>query len=652
MDMSEYKQAFLFEAKEHIDSLNESLMQLEKTPDDVDTINKAFRSFHTLKGNAGAMGYIKYSELAHALEDVLSRIREHKLNISKNIMDLLFEGCDLLEEGLEKIEHNNPENISVENIIRELESMSKKEEAMTTTPVGQELALSESDKARIEELKRSNANIFRTIIVFEPGNQLRGAKSTLLLKNLRESSTIIKTTPEEEHIRAGKFETDIEVVLATNRNKGEMENIVNHISGLKHVFLLELEEAYEKPTETKHEEKELAKKAIADQHQNEFIKQIQSVRVDMQKLDRLVNLVGELLIGNIRLQDINKKQDFTNLKTIISGLDRLILELQGEVMEIRMVPIGDIFTKFLRMVRDLAGKEEKKVNMMIEGAEIKFDRTVLDELGDPLVHLLRNCVDHGIELPEKRIQLGKPEEGTIKLIARREKNNAVIQVIDDGAGIDPQTIKQLAINKGKITEAELAKMSDHELQMLIFKVGMSTNKIITEVSGRGVGMDVVMTKIRELGGLVALESEPGKGTAVTMQLPLTIAIISVLLVQAKDDIYAIPLNIIDQTVDIRQSDIKTIKGHELFLLRGQEIPLFWLRELVSSDNFVKPDRITVVVANKDSHSIGIAVDSIISQQQILIKSLQEIVKGVKGCSGATILGDGRVALILDISTLI
>ncbi|MFH0869536.1 MAG: chemotaxis protein CheA [archaeon] len=652
MDMSEYKQAFLFEAKEHIDSLNESLMLLEKAPDDTETINKAFRSFHTLKGNAGAMGYVKYSELAHALEDLLSRIRDHKLSISKNIMDLLFEGCDLLEEGLEEIKHDNPENINAENAIQELERILKKDEAVTTAPVGQELALSEPDKARIEELRKSNANIFRAIIVFEPGNQLRGAKSTLLLKNLRESSTIIKTTPEEDHIRTGKFETDIEVVLATNRNKEEMKNIVNHISGLKHVFMLELEEAYEKPAETKHEEKELAKKAITDQHQNELIKQIQSVRVDMQKLDRLVNLVGELLIGNIRLQDINKKQDYTNLKTTLSGLDRLILELQGEVMEIRMVPIGDIFTKFLRMVRDLAGKENKKISMAIEGAEIKFDRTVLDELGDPLVHLLRNCVDHGIELPEERIRLGKPEEGTINLIARREKNNAVIQIIDDGAGIDPQIIKQLAISKGKVSEMEAAKMSDHELQMLIFKADMSTNKIVTEVSGRGVGMDVVMTKTRELGGSVALESEPGKGTTVTMQLPLTIAIISVLLVKAKDDIYAIPLNLIDQTVDIHRSDIKTIRGHELFLLRGQEIPLFWLRELVGTGEFVKPDKITVVVVSKDSQRIGIAIDTIVSQQQILIKSLQEIVKGVRGCSGATILGDGRVALILDIATLI
>lgn len=651
MDISEYKDEFISEARDHLDILNDALLILEKDPDDMENINRIFRSFHTLKGNAAAMEFMRFSELAHALEDVMSKIRDKELEVSKNTMDMIFDGCDTLEQGLEDISNDKPENISIDGLISELkETLGAKEEAYIVN-IGEKAELTGEDNKKIQEWKNQNRKIFRLIIVFDKNNQLKTAKAMLILRNISAISTLIKTTPASEDIKAGKFDTEIELIAASELQKEEIEKIVNDISGLKHAFILGLDEVYNKPKETAHEEKELDKAAIANKHRTDVVKQIQSVKVDMKKLDKLMNLVGELLISNIRMQDCNKKKDYSALKIVLAEVDRLILELQEEVTEIRMVPIGNIFNRFPRMVRDLAEKEGKKINLIIEGQEIEFDRTVLDEIGDPLVHLLRNCVDHGIEKPEERIDVGKPEQGTVKLIAKREKNNAVIKVTDDGAGIDTKKVKEISIKKGIITEDEAAKMTDKEIQMLIFRAGFSTSEVITDVSGRGVGMDVVLNKIKELGGSLKLDSAAGKGTSVEMQLPLTLAIITAFLVKAGDNICAIPLTAVEETVDIKKEQIKTIQGNKVFILRESEVPLFWLHDIMGLKREEK-DILIVMIVNRSGEKIGIVVDSIIAQQQILIKGLQDIVKGTKGIAGATIMGDGTVALILDIETLL
>lgn len=651
MDISEYKDEFISEARDHLDILNDALLILEKDPDDMENINRIFRSFHTLKGNAAAMEFMRFSELAHALEDVMSKIRDKELEVSKNTMDMIFDGCDTLEQGLEDISNDKPENISIDGLISELkETLGAKEEAYIVN-IGEKAELTGEDNKKIQEWKNQNRKIFRLIIVFDKNNQLKTAKAMLILRNISAISALIKTTPASEDIKAGKFDTEIELIAASELQKEEIEKIVNDISGLKHAFILGLDEVYNKPKETAHEEKELDKAAIANKHRTDVVKQIQSVKVDMKKLDKLMNLVGELLISNIRMQDCNKKKDYSALKIVLAEVDRLILELQEEVTEIRMVPIGNIFNRFPRMVRDLAEKEGKKINLIIEGQEIEFDRTVLDEIGDPLVHLLRNCVDHGIEKPEERIDVGKPEQGTVKLIAKREKNNAVIKVTDDGAGIDTKKVKEISIKKGIITEDEAAKMTDKEIQMLIFRAGFSTSEVITDVSGRGVGMDVVLNKIKELGGSLKLDSAAGKGTSVEMQLPLTLAIITAFLVKASDNICAIPLTAVEETVDIKKEQIKTIQGNKVFILRESEVPLFWLHDIMGLKREEK-DVLIVMIVNRSGEKIGIVVDSIIAQQQILIKGLQDIVKGTKGIAGATIMGDGTVALILDIETLL
>ncbi len=536
-DMQSYKETFISEARDHLDTLNEGLLELEKGTDD-DTVNRLFRAFHTLKGNSAAMGFMNFSELAHSLEDVLGKIREKELKIDQRITDLLFEGCDILEEGLETISEKNADEIDIIGVVTELKDIMGITDEMVEVTIPKTAELSKDEEKELKKLKKQKMDPHRIIVVFDRKNPLKGAKALLLLRDLSNDHELIKTTPSMNDIKAGKFDVELEFVVASKTKKEDLEKTVTAVSDITHVFVLGLDEAYERPPDAApptQEEKERQKAAIANKHTSSVVKEIRSVKVEMTKLDILMNLVGELLINNIQLQEINRKHNITELKTLLSNMNRLSEDLQDEVMQIRMVPIGNIFNRFPRMVRDLANKEKKKVNFTIEGQEIEFDRTVLDEIGDPLVHLLRNAVDHGIESPGERTDAGKPEEGAIKLIARREKNYAAIEVDDDGYGIDPEKVKESCIKKGIITAEDGARMSKNELQKLIFRAGASTNKEVTDVSGRGVGMDVVDSKMKELGGTIELRSEVGKGTRIIMRRPLTVAIVNSLLVGVHDD---------------------------------------------------------------------------------------------------------------------
>lgn len=655
MDSSEYKKEFVSEAKDHMDTLNEGLLQLEKDANDEENINKIFRAFHTLKGNSAAMGYIKFSELAHALEDVLSKVRDKELKVAQEVMDLLFDGCDILEEGLDKITNDNPDDIEVETSIADLKNMIGAKEEVFEIDIPEKLVFSKDEKKKVAQYKKKKFNIYRILLVFDPKNFLKSGKASVVLRELVNDSELVKSIPVSDDIKQGKFGADIEIVVASKKKKEDIQKVIDGVSGFKQNFILKPDEKYVRPkiedlVETK--TPAATSEAPAGEEKKEVVKEIKSVRVEMGKLDKLMNLVGELLVSNIRLQSINKRHNIGELKTVLAGIDRLSLDLQDEVMGIRMIPIGNIFNRFPRMVRDLASKQSKKLNLVVEGSEIEFDRTVLDEIGDPLVHLLRNSVDHGVELPEERQNAGKEEQGIVKLIARREKNHAVVEVMDDGAGIDPAVIKESSVRKGHITQEEADRMSDNDLQMLIFRPGVSSNKVVTEVSGRGVGMDVVLSKIKQLGGTVKLVSEIGKGSTVTMKLPLTVAIITALMVKVGDEMYAIPLTNVDETVDVQIDDIKMINNSQVFIRRGLDIPIFWLHDLTGMKDYEKKKNLTVVIVNYGDENIGFVVDLIESQQQILIKSLPDVVRGTAGFSGATILGDGSVALIVDINSLL
>jgi two-component system chemotaxis sensor kinase CheA len=652
MDMSEYKNEFISEARDHLDTLNEGLLELEKDSSNQDNINKLFRAFHTLKGNSAAMGFMKFSELAHSLEDILSKVRDKEMDVNSDVMDLLFRGCDLLESGLDIINNTDKDEIDVEGIIQELKDIMGIKEESFEVNISENLDLNDEEKKKLDDLVKKKYNFHRLIVIFDKANVLKSAKALVMLRDVSEISEIIKTTPVSDDIKQGKFEQELEFCICTKKSDDELHEVLDKISGVSKIFYLSKDDAYEKPEELQVQKKEEQKAKLVQQSQSQVVKQIQSVKVDMKKLDKLMNLVGELLISNIRLQEINKNYNISELKTVLPLIDRLTLDLQDEIMEVRMVPIGNIFNRFPRMVRDLATKEDKVVNFVMEGQEIEFDRTVLDEIGDPIVHLLRNSVDHGIESSDERLNAGKSETGTIKLVARREKNNAVIEVSDDGYGIDAQKVKESSVKKGMITQEEADKMSEAEIQRLIFRPGISTNKVVTDVSGRGVGMDVVESKIKELGGSVKLDSKLGEGTKISMQLPLTVAIITSLLVKVRGGTYVVPLSNIEETIDIDISQIRTIKGNEVFLLRNSEIALFWLSDILGYGNRDESDKLTVVVINRNGEKIGLVVDEIKSQQQVLIKGLQDIVKGTKGVAGATILGDGSVALILDVNTLL
>ncbi|MBN1502883.1 chemotaxis protein CheA [Candidatus Woesearchaeota archaeon] len=652
MDISKYRDEFVSEARDHLDELNDLLLVLEKDHNSTESINEIFRAFHTLKGNSAAMGFHKFSELAHALEDIMAQIRDKHLEVATNVIDLILEGCDMLEIGLEQISSDNEERISPEELIGELKQLLEEEPQSASVSIGAKVSLSEQEQEKISEHKQKGQNIYRIVLIFDKHNFLKTPKALIILRELSKIGILFKTTPEKKDIEQGKFSSEVEIILGCQKEKRDIEMIIHHITGIKHFSILGLDDTYEKPKEMLHEEKEYAKAEIINRHKEYAVGQIQSVKVSMDKLDKLMNLVGELLINNIRLQDIIKKRDFDSMKIVLNEVDRLVLDLQADVMEVRMVPIGSIFNRFPRMVRDLAKKEGKKVNLVLEGEDIEFDRTVLDKIGDPLVHLLRNSVDHGIETAEERQKIGKREEGIIKLIARREKSKAIIEVTDDGRGIDPKEVKESSIAKGIITREEAKNMSDEDLRMLIFLPGVSTNKIVTEVSGRGVGMDVVKNTVEAMRGNVTLKSRMGKGTSVVINLPLTIAIITSLLVRVNQEIYAIPLSSVNQTVDVDTSKVKTILSKKVFVLRGREIPIFWLHELLGYTWDNKDNKVTVIIVNKEGEEIGLVVDSIFSKQQILIKGFSDILKGTKGFSGATILGDGKVALIIDVMTLL
>ncbi|MFH0874665.1 MAG: chemotaxis protein CheA [archaeon] len=653
MDMSGYLNEFVSEAKDHLDELNNAILDLEKEPENKDIINRMFRSSHTLKGNGAAMGFLKFAELAHSIEDVMSKIRDGKIAADSGIINIILQGCDIMEKSLENIALGKEDTTESENLIEEFKNITNiKPEKSTAQNVCAKTILTEIEKKEIDDETAKGNNVFRIVLVFEKNNNLKSAKASVLLRELRKNGKIIKTTPDAEKISKGEIGLELEIIVCTNMQKESLISAIDKVSGISSIFVLSLDEEYVKSTQQKNEEKEAAKAQIINEHKNYAVGKVQNIKVSMEKLDKLMNLVGELLISNIRLQDIAHKKDYDRLKLVLNDVDRLVLDLQSDIMEVRMVPIGSIFNRFPRMVRDIANHEKKNVNLIIEGEDIEFDRTVLDKIGDPLVHLLRNSVDHGIELPDIRLKKGKPEEGIIKLIAKREKSKAIIEVSDDGDGIDPKAVAETCIRKGTLTKEQVEKMSDKELQMQIFVPGTTTSKVITELSGRGVGMDTVKSMITSLRGTVRLSSTVGIGTSVTIELPLTVAIVTALLVEVGGDLYAIPLSNVDQTVDIKSEDIKTGIGHDVFLLRGKVIPLFWLDELLRYGNKKVSKKVTVIIVNKEGEECGFAVDSIFSKQQVLIKSFSDTLKSVTSFSGATILGDGKVALILDVNSLI
>ncbi len=682
MDTNQYMDMFLDESHEHLQSLNEGLLSLEENSDDVSVVNEIFRNAHTLKGMSATMGYNKIAELTHEMEDVLDLIRKEQLKLNEDIIDTLFKCLDSLEQMINSVGDGEAEDVvDVTDLVAKLSSISKgtpmpKAADATAEAAPQEAAdspsivLTDIDKDVLKQAKESGMIGVHVQVTLAATCLLKSARSYMVMNALDELGDVIKSVPPAEDLEQEKFDHTFDVLLITAAEVKDVEEALESISEIEKVSVnvvdteakaeeqatpAEAPKAAEaKPqakapvkTPAKAPAKKEASKKDAAHHKH----QSQSVRVDIDKLDTLMNLMGELVINKVRLEQIGQTHRLAELTETLEQMDRVTTDLQNIVMKVRMVPVSAVFNRFPRMVRDVSKELNKEINLTIEGEETELDRTVIDEIGDPIMHLLRNSLDHGVEHPDDREAKGKPRTGEVGLIARHEGNNVVIMVTDDGAGINADVIRRKAVEKGMISQEDADKLDDADAVRLIFLPGFSTADKITDISGRGVGMDVVRSKIEALSGHVDVETKIDEGSVFKIKLPLTLAIIQAMLVKVQEEMYAIPLGSIDSTINIQPTDIKTVRNKEVIVLRGEIIPIIRMEETLQVPHVKDSDEIFVVVVHAGEAKAGIVVDNLIGQQEIVIKTLGNLFAGLKMFSGATVLGDGRVALILDVATM-
>jgi two-component system chemotaxis sensor kinase CheA len=674
MDMNQYMGMFLEESREHLQTLNRCLLDLENEPQNLGLLDEIFRSAHTIKGMSATMGFAPIAELTHEMENILDMLRKSQLTADHDIVDTLFNCIDMLEQQVESVANNTGQAPDIHELVSRLSSLAKGEKpaaipVKSPAPVvadsAAELAacthLNESELYVIKAAEKTGYQAFEVQVILKKTCLLKSARAYMVMRALEELGEIIKSTPSTEDLEKEQFEYEFQVILLSDVEPEKISQAVQSISEIETVVLLPCQDMTAHSPETGNVQQLDDKSPVTAlekpqtntvAQQDKKIRGGQSVRVDIDKLDSLLNLVGELVINKTRLEQIGITHKLSDLVETIEQMDRVTTDLQAVVMKVRMVPVGQVFNRFPRMVRDLSHELSKEVNLVIQGEETELDRTVIDEIGDPLVHLLRNAIDHGIEEPSLRRQRGKNPIGEVRLIARHEGNHVVIAVEDDGSGINPEIIRRKAVERGLITQADSEKMDNAEVVRMVFLPGFSTADNVTDISGRGVGMDAVKTKIESLGGMVEVETKQNQGSRFKIRLPLTLAIIQALLVAVGEEKYAIPLGSIDSTINIQPSDIKTVQNQEVILLRGQIIPIVRLANILSVPGIQgEHQELFVVVVHMGDNRAGIIVDTLIGQQEIVIKSLGKLLAGIKSIAGATILGDGQVALILDVGAL-
>ncbi|MGN0156441.1 MAG: chemotaxis protein CheW [Lachnospiraceae bacterium] len=699
MDVSQYLEIFIDETKEHLQSLNTQILELEQDPENMDTINEIFRAAHSLKGMAGTMGYKRMQTLTHDMENVFSEVRNGTIKVNAEIIDVLFQCLDALDEYLGSIQDSADEGTNDnENLIKALNGFlegksaapaaeakpentqstaapSEKQETATQPEKDgknkwKQLKLVDSQKHVLSEAKKQGNNVIGLTVYVQESCILKAARAFLVYKTLEDLGEIIVCNPSAQDIEDEKFEFDFSMILvseqsvekaiAAAKNVSEIEEVVGGIyelpeeegsqagSGTKEGTLPAAKEAVGTPAKTADASKPAEKKKPVVNR---------TVRVDIEKLDDLMNLVSELIIAKNSLVSATVAKGAGNTGSVneqIEYLESVTTNLHESVMKVRMVPIESTVNKFPRMIRDLQKKLGKKMELYMSGEETELDRTVVDEIGDPLMHLLRNSADHGIEDDvQLRLQRGKPETGSIYLNAYQDGNNVVIEVQDDGNGIDVEAVKRKALERGTITEEQAAVMSDKEIINLLFLPSFSTAKTVSDISGRGVGLDVVRSKIESLSGEVEVKSTLGVGSTWTIRLPLTLAIIQSLMVVIGNEKYAIPLGNIQTLESIAPNEVKHVQQKEVINLRDNVIPIIRLNEVLGCESTRNEDEeLIVVIVKKGDKQAGLVIDELTGQQEIVIKSLGKYINKSKVISGATILGDGEVALIIDPNALI
>lgn len=705
MDVSQYLEIFLDETREHLQNLNTEILNLEQDPENEDTINEIFRAAHSLKGMAGTMGYKRMQTLTHDMENVFSEVRNGTIKIKSHMIDILFQCLDALEEYTTNIQENSDEGTNDnESLIKLLNDCLKpdgaqeeapeepeKAAAETTAAVSEDgkkwesIPLDEAQKLVLSEAAKQGKKVYGITVKVQESCILKAARAFLVFKAVEESGEILVSSPSVQDIEDEKFELDFSIIAIAD---DPLEKILSDIKSVSEIEdaegaeMTDFEEAAEEAPaqETEKEEKPkeksvpakaepakpsgaenapAAKGAPAKQEKKANTKAVgnRTVRVDIEKLDVLMNLVSELIIAKNSLVSATTAQEGREsnaaVESQIEYLENVTTSLHESVMKVRMVPIESVVNKFPRMIRDLSKKLNKKMDLQMSGEETELDRTVVDEIGDPLMHLLRNSADHGLESAEIRAERGKPEVGSIFLNAYQDGNNVVIEVGDDGNGIDVENVKNKAIERGAITPEQAVNMSDKEIIALLFLPSFSTAKEVTDVSGRGVGLDVVKSKIETLGGEVEVKTKLGEGSTWIIRLPLTLAIIQALMVEVGGEKYAISLNSVATLENITPSDVKLVQSEEVIHLRGSVIPLIRLNEVLDIESTRKEnDNMIVAIVKKGDKQAGLVVDRLMGQQEIVIKSLGKFADKTRIISGATILGDGEVALILDANVLI
>lgn len=664
MEMTQYLDIFIDESKEHLQAINEQVLLLEKSPEELSIVNEIFRSAHTLKGMSATMGYEDLASLTHCMENVLDAIRNKKIVVTPQVLDVLFGSLDHLEAMVVEISEGGTGKRDVSSTVKELEALEKGDTSNFSK--GQAKSHSENiqiydqyERQIILQSKEQGFQAFELSISLREDCILKAARVYMVFEVVEQIGEIIKTMPSVEMLESEQFETNFKLSILTKESANDVKERILKVSEVDVVDVSEIDadriaaskqdetNPNSKQTESNGTEKDDSQKASTTSSSGK------TIRVNIERLDQLMNLFEELVIDRGRLEEISKSIRSSELNETVERMSRVSGDLQNIILTMRMVPVEQVFNRFPRMVRGLAKDLGKKVNLEIVGAETELDRTVIDEIGDPLVHLLRNSIDHGIEAPSARASAGKNETGTIYLRAYHSGNHVFIDIEDDGSGINKQRVVKKALENGIISKEMSENLTDKQCFELLFASGFSTAEVISDISGRGVGLDVVKNKIESLGGSIYVDSTAGFGTIFSIQLPLTLSIMSVMLVEIQNEKYAIPLSSIIETAIIKKEDILSAHNQKVIDFRGRVVPLVNLKEIFKVPVTAESNQhVPVVVVRKGDKMAALAVDSFIGQQEIVLKSLGQYLTSVFAISGATILGDGQVALILDCNALI
>lgn len=654
MDVNEYLGLFLDESQEHIQSVNTQLLKLEQTGSQ-EAIQEIFRSAHTLKGMSATMGYESVANLTHEMESALDLVRAGKKESNQLLLDTMFSAMEQIEEMIANIETGGRgANVDVAATVSAFQSFIGSSPKAAPTVEANVFTADLYTDSVITQAKETGFEAFQLHVKLSDAVVLKAARAYMVFDRLQELGEVVRTLPETEAIEQEQFDLSFDVLFVSQETADVIEHAVSQVSEVEHVHVTVYTSASSEPEVAVSAETvavaEAKPKVEADEPKEQAVAQAKTIRVNLERIDRLMNLFEEFIIDRGRLERLADEVGQPELNETVEKIKRGTNELQSLVLTLRMMPIEQVFNRFPRMVRSVAKDIHKKVQLEITGAETELDRTVIDEIGDPLVHLIRNAIDHGIELPEVRVAAGKPEQGSLALRAYHGGNRVFIEIEDDGAGIHVDKVRSKALERGVITPEEATAMTDNEVAMLIFAPGFSTADVVTDLSGRGVGLDVVKNKIESLGGVVTLETVVGQGTKFQVSLPLTLSIISAMLVQAGEETYAIPLSSILETTLLDEADILMAHRERVFDFRGQLVPLVYLKEMFAIETETKT-QFPVVVVRKGNKLVGVVVNDLIGQQEIVMKPLGTYLEGIPAISGATILGDGRVALIVDSNDL-